>query len=266
MPCRPGPPDQLVAVEAEIIAGGLQVAPIAQLEGGVEMPVGVGLHQVDGVVVGTAAQEREEIAHPVGFAEAEHVAIELGHLLHVGDEEGDVAELVRHDPLGRVALARERFALEHLDGGALRVLEGEQVGDRRLRVLLALGLQPVALDLALERGEVVLGRDLEAQPHAFRLRSLAQHHRVMIDRRGQIDRILVLAGDGEAENLGVVFGLLVQIGHFVDGVGDLLDADHANLRSCLFECAQAFRGGKAPMTSTMTATSCSARPISMALS
>ena len=32
-------PQQLVAVEAQIIAGGLQVRPVAQLEGGVEVPV-----------------------------------------------------------------------------------------------------------------------------------------------------------------------------------------------------------------------------------
>ena len=118
-----GPPNELVAVEAEIIAGGLQVSPIAQLEGGVEVPVALGLHEVDGVMVGTAAQEREEVSHPVGFAKAEHVAIELGHLLDVGDEERDVAELVRHDPLGWVALAGKGVALEHLHDGALRILE-----------------------------------------------------------------------------------------------------------------------------------------------
>ena len=49
------------------------------------------LHQVDGVVVGAAAQEREEVAHPVGDAEAEHVAIEVGAFLALFDEERDVA-------------------------------------------------------------------------------------------------------------------------------------------------------------------------------
>src|SRR5262245_22525937 len=36
----PRPPQQLVAVETEIVAGGLQVTPVAQLERGVEVPVG----------------------------------------------------------------------------------------------------------------------------------------------------------------------------------------------------------------------------------
>src|SRR5262249_49136331 len=118
VPARP--PDQFVAVEAEKIARGLQVGPIAQLECGGKMPVRVDLHQVDGVVVAAAAQERKEISHPVGLAKAEHVAIELGHMLDVGDEKGDVAELVRNDSFGRKALARERVPLEHLYYRSLR--------------------------------------------------------------------------------------------------------------------------------------------------
>ena len=111
--------------------------PVAQLEGGVEVPVRAGLHQIDGVVVGAAAQEREKVAHPVGDAEAEHVAIEIGDLLHLGDMEGDVAELERHDALSREFLMREGVALEHLHGRALGIGEGDHVGDRRLRILLA---------------------------------------------------------------------------------------------------------------------------------
>src|ERR1700685_3926460 len=95
-----GPPKKLVAVDGQEIARRLHVAPIAQFERGVEMPVRSGLHQIDGVVVGPAAQEREEVAHPVGFAKAEHVAIELGDVFEFGDMERNVAELVRHDALG----------------------------------------------------------------------------------------------------------------------------------------------------------------------
>src|ERR1700737_3430242 len=56
-------PQQLVSVEAEIIASRLQVRPIAQFKGGMEMPIGAGFHQIDGVVVGTATQKREEVRH-----------------------------------------------------------------------------------------------------------------------------------------------------------------------------------------------------------
>src|SRR5580704_15199469 len=41
-------PQQLVTVQAEEIAGLVHVSPVTQLEGGVEVPVGAGLHQVDG--------------------------------------------------------------------------------------------------------------------------------------------------------------------------------------------------------------------------
>ncbi len=130
------------------------MAPVAQFEGGVEMPVRAGLHQVDGVMVGPAAQEREEVAHPVGFAKAEHVAIELGDVLDVGDVEGDVAELERHDAFGLEFLMREGVALEHLHDGAFGIGEHQHVGDRRLGVLAALGLDAVACDLLFELVEI----------------------------------------------------------------------------------------------------------------
>ena len=79
------------------VAGVVHVCPVAQLEGGVEMSVRPRLYQVDRVMVGTAAQKREEICHPIGFTKAEHVAIEFGDVLDVGDVERDVAELERHD-------------------------------------------------------------------------------------------------------------------------------------------------------------------------
>ena len=119
------------------------------------------------MVVGAAAQEREEIAHPVRHSEAEHVAIEVGDFLDVFDEEGDVAELVRHDALLWEFLVHELAALEHLHHGALGVLEGHHVGDRGLRVLLALRLDAVRRGLLLEGVEVVVGPELEAEPHAI---------------------------------------------------------------------------------------------------
>ena len=161
-------PQQLVAVEAEVVAGGQHVAPVAQLERGVEVPVLRVLHQVDGVMIGAAAQEREEVAHPVRHAEAEHVAIEVGDLLDVFDEERDVAELVRHDALLRKFLVRELAALEHLHHGALRVLERHHLGDRRLGVVLALRLDAVRRGLLLERAEIVVGR--RAGSRAARIR------------------------------------------------------------------------------------------------
>src|SRR5262249_61409550 len=121
-------------------------------------------------------------------------------------------------------------------------------------------------DVLRERAEIVLGADLEGQAHAFRLRALSQHYRVMVDGRGQIDGVLAFVGQREAEHLGVIFALLVDIGHFVDGVGDLLDADHVDLRCCLCLIqSQALARGSALMTSTIAATSFSPKPMSMNL-
>ena len=263
----PGPPEQLVAVETEKIAGGLQVGPIAQLECGVKMPVGVDLHQVDRMVVAAAAQEREEIPHPIGLAKAEHVAIELGHPLDVGNEERDVTQLVRDDALGREPLAGERVPLEHLHHRPLRILEGDHVRNRGFGVLAPLGFDAMALNLFLERAEVFLGPDLEAEAHASRLRSLVQHHRMMVDGRRKIDGVFAFVGERETDHLGVILGLLVDVGHFVDRVGDLLDADHADLRKCLLSIHRAgFERGSAAMTSTIAATSFSPKPMSMNLS
>src|SRR5437879_13634682 len=120
-------PNHLVAINAEEIARWLYVGPVAQLESGVEVPVRAGLHQIDGVMVGAAAQEGEEVTQPVRFAKAENVAIEFGGLLDVGDMEGDVAELVRHDAIGLKLLVREGRALEYLDCRAFGVLERHQL-------------------------------------------------------------------------------------------------------------------------------------------
>src|SRR5262249_23662849 len=165
------------------------------------------------------------------FAEAEYIAIELGDVLDVGDEKRDVAELVRNNAFSRKTLAREGVPLEYFHYGSLRILEPDHVRNRGFGVFPALGFNAVALNLLLEVAEVVLRSDLEAEPHALCLRSLAQHHGVVIKRRSKIHRILVLIRRRETDDLGVVLALLVDIRNFVNGVGDLLDADHADLRT-----------------------------------
>jgi hypothetical protein len=92
----------------------------------------------------------------------------------------------------------------------------------------------VPLHLLLEGIEIVGWPDLKADAHALRLCALAHHDGVVIDGRGEIDGVLVLAGHGEAEDLGVVFDLFVDVGDLVGGVGDFLDANHADLHSCVF--------------------------------
>ena len=85
----------------------------------------------------------------------------------------------------------------------------------------------MALDLLLERIEIVVLAELKSDAPASGLRAFAQHHRVMIDGVGEEGRVLLLGRDRHAEDVAVIIGLLLDVGHFVAGVGDFFDADHA---------------------------------------
>ena len=122
---------------------------------------------------------------------------------------------------------------EHLDDGAFRILEGNQVRDCRLGVFLHYGLDPVRGGLPLKRAEIVVRPDLKTEAHALRLHALSQHDRMMIDCVGEIDRILVLGDQGQPENIRVVFRLLLRVRHFIAGMSDLAHADHGTLSDLL---------------------------------
>jgi hypothetical protein len=85
----------------------------------------------------------------------------------------------------------------------------------------------VAGDLLLESIEIGRGRNLKADTRALCLRALAQHDGMVIDRRGEIDGVFFLRRKRQADDLGVILGLLREIGRLVGGVRDLADADHA---------------------------------------
>src|SRR5438094_963351 len=79
--------------------------------------------EVHGVVIGVAAHEAEEIADPVGDAEAEHLLVEGNRALDVGGEKRDVPDLERADAGHLLVLAEIAPFLEQVDGRALVVLE-----------------------------------------------------------------------------------------------------------------------------------------------
>jgi hypothetical protein len=68
--------------------------------------------------------------------------------------------------------------------------------------------------------------DLEAEPHALRSAALAQHHRMMVEGRGEVGRVLFLGDKIESEDVGVVLDLPVEVGRLIGRVSDLLHADH----------------------------------------
>jgi hypothetical protein len=117
---------------------------------------------------------------------------------------------------------------------ALGIGEHQHVRDRRLRILLAFGLDAVGRDLLFEVAEIGVSGNLERHARALRLRAFAQHDRMMVHRGSEIDRIVVLGRDREPENIGIIFGLPIEIGRLVAGVGDFADADHANSPSFPF--------------------------------
>jgi hypothetical protein len=147
-------------------------------------------------------------------------------MLHVGDMKGHMAELVRHDAGALKFLRRRLGPLEHLHDGSLRILEGEHVGNRRLGILAAGRPDAVRRGLFFKCVEIVVRPELKPDAHALHLGAPAQHHRVMIDGVGQIRGILLLGREGQAENVGVISDLLVDVGHLVAGMSDLADADH----------------------------------------
>src|SRR5262249_13828463 len=105
--------------------------PILHLEGDVMELGSFGYDEIDGVIIGLAAQKRERLVAPVRYPKAENVGVELHHLLHVADSVGHMAELERHDAeLAQVLLGEDIFG-ENLDPGILRILEDDGLGDPR---------------------------------------------------------------------------------------------------------------------------------------
>ena len=153
-------------------------------------------------MVGAAAQEREEVPHPVGHAEAQHVAIELGHVLHVGDVEGDVAELVRHDALARELLVREASRLNTCMivpfGSAKVTMSATEGSGSFLRSVLT----PCAATCFSNASRSASGGAGKPSATQLRLAAAPQHDRMMIDRDGEIRRVLFL-GDERQPKMSV---------------------------------------------------------------
>jgi hypothetical protein len=92
--------------------------------------------EVDGVVVGAAAHEAEEVFLPVRHAEAEDLLVERDERMDVGHHECDVPKLRRAD---RDRLAHRRRGapfVEDLDRRALGIVECQHRFDAGQRHLV----------------------------------------------------------------------------------------------------------------------------------
>jgi hypothetical protein len=142
--------------------------------------------------------------------------------------EGDVSQLVRNDPRAAESLALRFRPFEHFHHRALRILERDHVADRRLRILLPRGAQPVRRGLLFEAVEIVVGTKLESDSRAFRLFAPAQDHRMMVIGICHIDRVALLRNEGQPEDVRVILRLLVEIGGLIAGVRYLSHSDHGD--------------------------------------
>src|ERR671910_506022 len=111
------------------------------------------------MVVAVAAEEDEEVAHPVRPAEPE-LLVELRRLLDVVDEVADMSELLRPDRVGAEGVARLDLGVE-LEAVSLQVLDLEQLRNAGLRVAAPLGGDPCVRELRLRLVERIL--DLERE-------------------------------------------------------------------------------------------------------
>ena len=140
--------------------------------------------------------------------------------------EGDMAELVRHDAVIGEGLLQRLGRAEHFHDRALRVFEGHHVVDAGLGILLARGADALRRGLLLEAVEIAVRSELEADRGATRMRSGAQDDRVMLDRVGQVGGVAFARDQRQAQDVGVIFKLVLEIRQLVTRMRDFLHPDH----------------------------------------
>src|SRR6266508_473361 len=227
-PVPAGAPHERIVVPREVVARELDVRPVAQLPADVMQPaIVLRAKQVQRVMVGVAAEEHEEVAHPVRPLEAEPL-VELGRLLDVPDEVADVAELLRTDG-ARAELAAELGVGVELQPVPVGILDLEELGDARLGVAPPLGGDAGGRELRLR----VLDRPRNPEREVVEARRVAGQEGdcVVDDPRGEVDCAAFACRDLEAEDVLVVGGEALDVGRGEGEMPDRDDVDHAGAPS-----------------------------------
>src|SRR5262249_22537653 len=221
-----GPPNQMNVVLGEPFAGSLDLRPVLHLERDVMKLRNLVHHEIDGVMIGPAAQKREGLVAPVRHPKAEHVGIELHHLLHVVDAIGHVPELERHDAdLAGVLLGEDIFA-ENFDQRVLRILEHDGLGDPRRDAASALALDSVLRQLARKLGEIASGRNLEGEPRQRVGWAGLERDRLQPLLARKKCALAVALDQGEADDGGIVCNLPIDVGRGERGMAEPAHRDH----------------------------------------
>src|SRR5262245_12050910 len=138
--------DEILELEGDVVELGLRTA-----------------EEVHGVMIRVAAHEAEEIADPVGDAEAEHVLVEGNVEPDGGSEKRPVPELERPDAGDLLVLAEVAPFLEQIDGRSLVVLERQHLTHAGNGIVAQLAAYAVLVKLAREFAEIGIGGDFERQ-------------------------------------------------------------------------------------------------------
>src|SRR5262245_37310931 len=221
-----GSPNQMNVVLGKPFAGALDLRPILDLERDVMKLRNFIHHEIDGVVIGAAAQKREGVIAPVRHAKAEHVGVELHHLLHVLDAIGHVSELERHDAELAQVLLGEDIVGENFDPGVPRILEDNGLGDARRDAAAPLALDSVLRQLARKRGKIAPRRNLEREPRQRVGRAGLERDRLQSLLAREKGALAVAFDQGQADDGGIVCDLPIEIGGRQRGMAEPAHLDH----------------------------------------
>src|SRR5262245_58978945 len=221
-----GSPHQMNVVLGKPFAGALDLRPILHLERDVMELRNFLYDEIDGVVIGPAAQKREGLIAPVRHPKAEHVGVELHHLLHVLDAVGHVSELERHDAhLAQVLLGEHIFG-KNLDPRVLRILEDDGLGDARRDAAAALALDSVLRQLARKLGKIASRRNLKGEPRQRVGRAGLERDRLQPLLAREKGALGVALDQGKADDGGIVCDLPIEIGGRQRGMAEPAHLDH----------------------------------------
>ena len=187
-------------------------------------------HEVDGVVVRAAAHEGEPVLDPVRQPEAQHAAVVFDEVLGLVDAERQMAELERADAGDRLVLGDRRLLGEHVDLGALRIVERHRLGDAGRGVVARLAAHALGFEALADVAELGVRIDLERQLGAARLIALVELHHEVADLGRQMRPAVLPRRDRKPHDLREIVDLPLEVGRLERGVAHSFDLDHGCLR------------------------------------
>src|SRR6516162_7859174 len=219
-------PEQLDLLGGEHLAGVLHVRDVLELERNVMQLRGRALDEIDGVVIGIAAQEYEPVLDPVGDPETQYLRVEVRHDLHVGNREGDMAELERSYAVHLMMRAEIAPLLEQVDRRPFVVLESQHRSHAGHGIVAQLALDAIGRQRLRKLSKLRVGRDLERQPGARVSIGLVDldHEQAGLGR--QEGAVLLALGQDQAGNVRPIGDLLLDVGRLEGGVTDASWLDH----------------------------------------